>query len=162
MPYLGSFSSNDERLNTIWETAARTLHLCCQEYIWDGVKRDRLVWMGDMHPELMTLMAVFVSQHIAEASLDYMRMTTAADRWMNGMPSYTLWWIRCQHDWYHYTGNLEYLKTQHDYIRSVFTHLVEVIQDDAWGSKISGFLDWPTHNNQSAVAAGMHALILMT
>ena len=30
-----------------------------QEYLWDGVKRDRLVWLGDMHPEVMTVQSVF-------------------------------------------------------------------------------------------------------
>ena len=100
MPQLGAFTCSDERLNQIWATAARTLHLCCQEYIWDGIKRDRLVWMGDMHPEVMAMMAVFGPQQVLTDSLDYMRQTTPADRWMNTMPSYTLWWIRCQHDWY--------------------------------------------------------------
>lgn len=43
IPYLGSFRSNDERLNKIWETGAYTVHLNMQEYLWDGIKRDRLV-----------------------------------------------------------------------------------------------------------------------
>lgn len=162
MPYLGSFKCNDERLNTIWSTAARTLHLCCQDYIWDGIKRDRLVWMGDMHPELMTLMAVFGSQKVLPDSLDYMRETTPADKWMNGMPSYTLWWIRCQHDWFHYTGDLGYLKAQHTYIKNVFANLVKFIGSDNQCAISNGFLDWPTQNNPKAVAAGMHALMLMT
>ncbi|MBO6247700.1 MAG: hypothetical protein J6N54_02680, partial [Bacteroidales bacterium] len=48
IPYLGSFKSNDERLNQIWQTGAYTVHLNMQEYLWDGLKRDRLVWIGDM------------------------------------------------------------------------------------------------------------------
>ena len=39
---LGSFKCSDERLNRVFDTAARTVHLCCQDYIWDGIKRDRL------------------------------------------------------------------------------------------------------------------------
>lgn len=161
MSYLGSFTCSDERLNAIWATAARTLHLCCQDYIWDGIKRDRLVWMGDMHPELMTLMAVFGPQNVLPSSLDYMRKTTPADKWMNGMPSYTLWWIRCHHDWYRYTGDLDYLQCQQSYIRDVFAHLVKHIGEDNRFA-VTGFLDWPTQHNPAAVAAGMHALVLMT
>ena len=161
MPCLGSFKCSDPRLNAIWETAVRTLHLCCQEYIWDGIKRDRLVWMGDMHPELMTLIAVFGQQDIAPASLDYMRNTTPADQWMNGMPSYTLWWIRCQHDWYRYSGDVSYLKQHHDYIKAVFANLVEYIGPDDRCAMPDGFLDWPTQHNRKAVDAGMHALMLM-
>jgi hypothetical protein len=160
MAQLGSFTCNDERLNQIWATAARTLHLCCQEYIWDGIKRDRLVWMGDMHPEVMTLMAVFGPQPVLTESLDYMRRTTPADKWMNGMPPYTLWWIRCQHDWYRYTGDLAYLRAQQSYLRAVFANLVKHI-DAENRCALTGFLDWPTQHNPQAVAAGMQALMLM-
>mgnify|MGYP003607864529 FL=1 len=162
MAQLGSFKSSDERLNQVWSTAARTLHLCCQEFIWDGIKRDRLVWMGDMHPEVMSLMAVFGQQDVLPASLDYMRETTPAEKWMNTMPSYTLWWIRCQHDWYRYTGDLAYLKTQHGYIKAVFANLVKHIGADNRCALPSGFLDWPTQHNRKAVDAGMQALMLIT
>ena len=30
-----------------------------QDCLWDGIKRDRLVWIGDMHPETMSILAVF-------------------------------------------------------------------------------------------------------
>lgn len=162
MPYLGSFKCSDERLNTIWSTAAWTLHLCCQEYIWDGIKRDRLVWMGDMHPEVMGVMAIFGPQKVVNDSLDYMQKTTAANKWMNTMPSYTLWWIRCQHDWYQYTGNRDYLKKHHKYIKDVFSNLDRYIGKDNRCKLPNGFLDWPTEANRRAVDAGMHALMLQT
>jgi hypothetical protein len=162
LTYHGAFRCSDDRLNTIWATAARTLHLCCQDYIWDGIKRDRLVWMGDLHPELMTLMAVFGPQAVVNRSLDYMRQTTPADQWMNGMPSYTLWWVRCQHDWFHYTGDLAYLTEQHAYLRAVLERLAAFIGADDRCAMPGGFLDWPTQHNARAVAAGMHALMLMT
>ena len=44
-PYLGSFSCSDPLLNRIWDVGAYTVHLNMQEYIWDGIKRDRLVWV---------------------------------------------------------------------------------------------------------------------
>ncbi len=161
MQQLGSFKSSDERLNRVWATAARTLHLCCQDYLWDGIKRDRLVWMGDMHPEVSSLMAVFGKQDVLTTSLDYMRETTPPAKWMNTMPAYTLWWIRCQHDWYRYTGDLDYLKAQHAYLKAVFANLVKYIGPDN-RCTMGGFLDWPTQHNPKAVAAGMQALMLMT
>ncbi|MDR2816497.1 MAG: hypothetical protein LBB62_07330 [Proteiniphilum sp.] len=48
--YLGSFGSSDPRFDSIWITGAYTTHLNMQEYFWDGIKRDRLVWLGDFHP----------------------------------------------------------------------------------------------------------------
>jgi hypothetical protein len=161
MPYLGFFRCSDERLNEIWKTAAYTLHLCCQEYIWDGIKRDRLVWMGDMHPEVMSMMAIFGPQDVVNKSLDYMQATTPPERWMNNMPSYSLWWLRCQHDWYFYTGDLEYLRGRHEYIKALYANLDKFIDDQNKCVLPSGFLDWPSQANRPAVDAGMHALMLM-
>ncbi len=59
IPYLGSFKSNDERLNDIWMTGAYTVHLNMQEYLIEGLKRDRLVWAGDMYPEILAVNDVF-------------------------------------------------------------------------------------------------------
>lgn len=59
LPYLGSFRCSDERLTRIWETGAYTVHLNMQEYLWDGIKRDRLIWVGDLHPEMATILSVF-------------------------------------------------------------------------------------------------------
>lgn len=59
IPRLGSFRCSDETLNCIYDTAAYTCHLNMQQYIWDGIKRDRLVWAGDMHPEMLTVRTVF-------------------------------------------------------------------------------------------------------
>ena len=44
----GSFRCSDELVNRIFDTAAYTVELCMQTYIWDGIKRDRLVWVGDL------------------------------------------------------------------------------------------------------------------
>ncbi len=75
IPYLGSFRSDNKRLNDIWMTGAYTVHLNMQEYIWDGVKRDRLVWIGDLHPELMTVNTVFGYNEVIPKSLDLIRDT---------------------------------------------------------------------------------------
>jgi hypothetical protein len=58
IPYLGSFRCSDDRLNRIWQTGAYTVHLNMQDYLWDGIKRDRLVWLGDMHPEVSVINVV--------------------------------------------------------------------------------------------------------
>lgn len=161
MKRLGSFRCSDGRLNRIWNTAADTLHLCCQEYIWDGIKRDRLVWQGDMHPEICSILRVFgpEAREVVQASLDYMRDTTPSDKWMNTMPAYTLWWIRCQRDWWFFTGDDTYLKQQHRYLSEVIANLDKYIGADNH-CKLTGFLDWPTQHNKPAVKAGMQALML--
>ena len=50
----------DALLNRIIDTAAYTLKLNLQNgYIWDGIKRDRLVWSGDLHQEILLSMYLY-------------------------------------------------------------------------------------------------------
>ena len=79
IPYIGSFRSSDERLDRIWATGAYTVHLCMQEYLWDGVKRDRLVWVGDLHPEIMTVNSVFGYNEVVPRSLERLDGTRFLD-----------------------------------------------------------------------------------
>mgnify|MGYP003292454120 FL=1 len=162
IPYLGSFRSSNERLNKIWMTGAYTVHLNMQEYIWDGVKRDRLVWIGDLHPELMTVNTVFGYNEVIPKSLDLIRDTTPVPNWMNGISSYSIWWLLIHKDWYLYQGNLDYLKEQKEYMTTLFNHLITKI-DDKGKEMLDGtrFLDWPSSPNVKGVDAGLQALMVM-
>ena len=162
IPYLGSFQSDNERLNEIWMTGAYTVHLNMQEFIWDGVKRDRLVWIGDLHPELMTVNTVFGYNEVIPKSLDLIRDTTPLPNWMNGISSYSIWWLLIHKDWYLYQGNLDYLKQQKAYMTSLLDHLMTKI--DANGKETldgTRFLDWPSSPNVKGGDAGLQALMVM-
>ena len=162
IPYLGSFQSDNERLNEIWMTGAYTVHLNMQEYIWDGVKRDRLVWIGDLHPELMTVNTVFGYNEVIPKSLDLIRDTTPLPNWMNGISSYSIWWLLIHKDWYLYQGNLDYLKQQKAYMTALLDHLMTKI-DTNGKETLDGtrFLDWPSSPNVKGVDAGLQALMVM-
>lgn len=162
IPYLGSFHCSDSRLNDIWMTGAYTVHLNMQEYIWDGVKRDRLVWIGDLHPELMTVNTVFGYNEVIPKSLDLIRNTTPVPNWMNGISSYSIWWLLIHRDWYFYQGDLEYLKEQRVYMATLLEHLITKIGEDG-KENLDGtrFLDWPSSPNQKGVDAGLQALMVM-
>ncbi|MDR2041692.1 MAG: alpha-L-rhamnosidase [Tannerella sp.] len=163
IPYLGSFRSSDDRLNRIWLTGAYTVHLNMQEYIWDGIKRDRLVWLGDLHPEVMTVNTVFGYNDVIPKSLDLARDITPLPGWMNGMCSYSLWWIIIQRDWYKYQGNLSYLREQQTYLTELLQFLFTKV--DATGrEKLDGggrFLDWPSSPNAKGIDAGLQALMVI-
>jgi len=162
IPYLGSFECNDERLNKIWMTGAYTVHLNMQEYLWDGIKRDRLVWLGDMHPEVMTISSVFGYNPVVEKSLDLAKNTTPLPEYMNGISSYSIWWVIIQRDWYKYNGDLEYLSGQKEYLTSLLELLSTKIDDS--GMEVldgSRFLDWPSNENPEAIHAGLQSLMIM-
>ncbi len=163
IPWIGSFNSSDDRLNKIWEVGARTVHLNMQEYLWDGIKRDRLVWVGDMHPEVMTILSVFGYNEVVPKSLDMISEITELPEWMNGISSYSMWWILIHHQWYINNGDLEYLSANKEYI----FNLLEVLETKITPSgkeELDGgrFLDWPTSPNQDAVHAGLQSMMIMT
>jgi len=163
IPYLGSFTCNDERLNQIWMTGAYTVHLNMQDYLWDGAKRDRLVWLGDMHPEVMTINSVFGNNEVVPKSLDLARDLTPLPDWMNGISSYSMWWILIQRDWYYYQGDLDYLKQQKDYLAGLLKQLSSKIDADGNENLDGGrFLDWPSNENKKAIHAGLQSLMVMT
>jgi hypothetical protein len=134
-----------------------------QEYIWDGIKRDRLVWLGDLHPEVMTVNTVFGYNEVIPKSLDLARDITPLPGWMNGMCSYSLWWIIIHRDWYKYQGNLSYLKEQQEYLTNLLNILFTKV--DATGKeKLDGggrFLDWPSSPNVKGIDAGLQALMVI-
>lgn len=159
IPYIGSFKSSDERLNKIWETGAYTVHLNMQEYLWDGIKRDRLVWVGDLHPEISTVNSVFGYNEVVPKSLDLSRETTPLPGWMNGISTYSMWWIILHYDWYMQNGDLNYLKQQKSYLSGLVKQIVAKVGDDN-KEKLDGtrFLDWPSSENPKGIHAGLQAM----
>ncbi len=164
IPYLGSFKCSDTLLSKIWITGAYTVHLNMQDYLWDGIKRDRLVWVGDMHPETSTIAAVFGYNNVVPKSLDLARDITPVPEYMNGMVPYSMWWVLIQRDWYMHNGNLKYLKEQKDYLVKLLDHYTQKIDNNNSEKLDDGgrFLDWPSSENPKAIHAGLQAMLVMT
>ncbi len=162
IPYKGSFKCSNPRLDSIWATAAYTVHLNMQNYLWDGVKRDRLVWVGDMHPEVMTIANVFGDFGVVKKSLDFARVTSPLPGWMNGIAAYSMWWILIHHDLYMHTGDMEYLREQTSYMNRLFEVLAAGMDGDR--ENLQGgqrLLDWPTSENPDVIHTGYQALMVM-
>jgi hypothetical protein len=163
LEYQGSFDCSDPRLNRIWETGAYTVHLNMQDYLWDGIKRDRLVWIGDMHPETKTILSVFGNHDIIPRSLDLIRDETPLPKWMNGISSYSMWWVLIHHEWYGYTADRTYLGQQQKYLIALLKQLCDCVDSGGKERLPEGrFLDWPSRADTQATHAGLHALLVMT
>ena len=161
VPYRGSFESSDPLVDRIWQTAAYTTHLNMQRYLWDGIKRDRLVWIGDMQTEVMTILSVFGSHEIVPRSMDLVREETPPDRWMNDIASYSMWWILLQYDWYLGTGDRVYLETQKTYLKELAGRLCAQVDAEGTDTLRRHFLDWPSSSNPEGSRAGVCALLWM-
>src|SRR5699024_3046649 len=161
IPYLGSFRCDDERLNQIWDVGAYTVHLNMQDFLWDGIKRDRLVWVGDLHPEVSTVNTVFGYNEVVPRSLDQARDVTPLPGWMSGISTYSMWWIIIHHDWYMANGDLNYLQEQKSYLQSLVRQIVTKVKDGKEEMDGNRFLDWPSSEDPEAIHAGLQAMTIM-
>ena len=170
VPYLGSFECDDEVLNNVWNTAAYTVHINMLDYLIEGTKRDRLAWMGDLHPEISTVMAVFGNDDSIPRTLDMVRDDTPLDVdidpsaphkvWMNTIPSYTFWWIKIHRDWYWQGGDLKYLMEQKDYMYKAVEMILSRISADGSVDFHSFFVDWSSNNTDSMESGFRGCLVI--
>lgn len=166
IPYVGSFRCSDSRLDRIWMTGAYTVHLNMQEYLWDGIKRDRLVWLGDMHPEVSTIMSVFGADSVVPRSLDLACRQYPLPRWINDISTYSLWYLIIQHDWFMHGGDIAFLTRHKDYITGLIDRIESRVDrdgtehiEDGTVTQLTRFLDWPSSPDKAGVEAGYRAMV---
>ena len=155
---VGSFECSDELLNEIWRVGAYTVYLNMGEYLWDGVKRDRLVWLGDMHPEAATIYAVYGNHPCIKSSLELIKSETPPSKWINEIPSYSFWWVINQYDWYMRTGDLDYLKEQEDYLIAIIERAY-AISVDAPTDNFEFFVDWSSNSDEESKRVGFYSVM---
>lgn len=154
--------TNDPLLNQIIETAAYTLKLNFQNgYIWDGIKRDRLVWCGDLHPEILTSLYIFGKTNNVPNCLDFLRENTLPGCWINNIPSYSAWWVVNLCDYVQFTGETEYFEKNYDYAEEILRQFDGLIDEDGTMHLPGYFLDWPSKGTPDA-PAGVAALVYWT
>lgn len=162
LEYKGSFECDDTRLNEIWQTGAYTVHLCLQDYIWDGIKRDRLVWMGDMHPEIMAAASVFGKIGVVERSLDWLRDETVPPKFMNGMPAYSLSWVMAHRDWFRFHGDLGYLQEQREYLIGLLRQFLDMVEKQTPDALDNfRYIDWANPKGGPRCIGGGAAFVLL-
>ena len=160
LPLLGDFKCDNELVNRIWQTAVKTVYLCMQEYLWDGIKRDRLVWLGDMHPETSVILSAFGAAACVPKSLDLGRDDGDVDGWMNYFPSYSMQWVRNQYLWFMYTGDMTYLKEQQTYMCALLRRFCDRIDDSGNMEFENYFVDWSSNETPSQ-KAGFRAVAVL-
>ncbi len=171
----GSFACSDPTLDAIWELSATTLHLCMQNEVWDGVKRDQLPWMGDLYTEALAAyhvlgdasggsgdagrlvrhtLAVLAEVGPAPARpVEQARYPGLAAIWrggrgdshdINGIPSYTMWWLVGLADYLRYTGDTGLIWELAGEIRATLDHISRSVGEDGLWRLRDGwdFVDW--------------------
>lgn len=155
------YTGKDKRIKEIYEVAKRTVDLCSSSgFVWDGIKRDRLVWIGDMHPEMLALTTLYGRMAIIENSLDFIKKQTPLPGWMNGFPTYSMWWIIILADYYKTTKAKTFVKKQIMYLIELIEQMDGCIKENGELNYPGYFLDWPTHNQPDEIH-GVPAINIM-
>lgn len=160
LPYFekeGYIKTDDALLNEIIDTAFYTLKLNFQNgHIWDGIKRDRLVWSGDLHQEIISSVYLFGDNRNVVNSLSFLREEAPTDGWLNGIPSYSAWWVINLCDYCIMTGNTAFFRNNEDFARSILSSINRCIKEDGTmdfempEDSQRYFLDWPTMHTEDA------------
>lgn len=159
---VGSFRCSDPELDAIWETGRHTVKCNMQDYLWDGIKRDRLIWLGDMYPEVMSILSSYGAVDVVPRSLEFVTENYELPGWINGMSSYSIWWLLIQARWFEYSGDIDFLNSSKVYLTGLLNQLCEHVGMDGHENLDgSRFLDWPSRADKQAVDTGLHALLMM-
>ena len=146
------YRGKDKDIAKIFSTAKRTVDLCAAgDYLWDGIKRDRLVWIGDIHPEMLALTTLYGRMEIIERSLNFVKRQTPLPNFMNNFPTYSMWWIIIVADYLSATNAEDFAKKQIEYIKGLIDLMSDNVSEDGELCYPFLFVDWQTHEKPDEI-----------
>ena len=124
----GAFACSDETLTDIWATSAHTLRQCTHGLLLDGIKRDRVPWMGDLAVSVPAAAYAFPDRALAERG--FIALGQPVSGYVNGIVDYSLWWLICLADYARYFDGADFLATVADDVDAALATLAEEADDD--------------------------------
>lgn len=154
---INDFKCEDELLNKIYKTSVRTVSLCVQNRIWDGIKRDRLVWIGDMEPEIHALLRVYGHVPQIDSTLETAKISNPMPCWINGIPSYSAWFLLIVYDIYETDSKPDVVYKHLDYLNQIINIFDTTIDENGnidftksnLPNSMPYFIDWPTYKEEN-------------
>jgi len=159
--YRGQFACSDPLLTRIWYVGAYTVHLCMQNEVWDGVKRDQMPWMGDAHVEHLAIYAAFGEYALARRTLRVLRELGPPGGHINGIASYSMWWVIGLRDYWLHSGDAAFLRRMHEPLVAMLRFLENDLDDEGCYAKRNPggtFVDWSTLSPAQELA-GTHWIL---
>jgi alpha-L-rhamnosidase len=120
-PRRGGFACDDPALTAIWSTAAYTLRSCMQTFLIDGIKRDRMPWIGDHALGVLTNAFTFADGAIVRDTLTALGRPRGG--YINGIADYSLWWVISQGLYQRYFDDTDHLAREAERIEDFLTDL---------------------------------------
>lgn len=143
--YRGAFACSNDNLTRIWMHSAYTLRLCLQDFIIDGLKRDRLPWVGDLVMSMLVDAYTFGEAEIVRRTLTALGRAGIAKTHLNGIIDYSLWWLIAQDQFQLYFGDPEHLRREWPRIEDAAERLSAACDADGFLLVDPGtwlFIDW--------------------
>eukprot|EP00984_Skeletonema_dohrnii_P010549 scaffold4110_cov77-Skeletonema_dohrnii-CCMP3373.AAC.14 len=170
-------SDNNILDRNIWDCAAATLKLCIhQNFIVDGIKRDRLPWLGDVVVSLMANAYSFHDMECIRWSLSVLgrcgmeklycnannnaleeevdARVQVAESHVNGIVDYSLWFFICHWLYQRYFGDESFLRQEWPLLETRLVNLIQWCSDKNKGWFIEHesewiFIDWTVEGDKS-------------
>lgn len=146
----GGIKTSNRRWAALQSVGVRTLDLCSNGFLIDGIKRDRLPWAGDLAVSLLANAYVYGDAEIVRRTLSVM---DAYEGDVNGIVTYSMWTIICHDLNQLYFGDAAFLKDRWWRIKERIEDLVSRTGDD--GLVVRGldwvFVDWADPQSKTAM-----------
>lgn len=152
----GSFASDNEIINKVWEAAAYTFHLNSREFFLDGIKRDRWVWSGDAYQSYMIQNYLFFDKEIVKRTILALRGKDPVEQHINTILDYSFYWIISLYDYYKNFGDLEFVRLQYSKMKTLLAFCEESVDENGFVTGRPGdwiFIDWSEMDKTGAISA---------
>lgn len=165
----GMFRCCDDRINRIFGVAENTISLCVRkDDIWDGIKRDRVMWIGDYYPELLGAAALYgdISQFRKVLS----SISDFKGKWVNMIPAYSAWWIISLQKYHEMFGRDDFVRGLLPYAKQIVDDFSVIVRENgevsyrdnrlAYFPGNEFFIDWPTNQTRDSEIGWRYLVII--
>lgn len=141
----GSFRCNDELINRIWEIGAYTMDLTTREFFVDGIKRDRWTWSGDAIQSYLMNYYLRFDNACVRRTIRQLRGKDPVTAHINTIMDYTFYWFKSVHDYYTYTGDIEFVREIYPRMQTMMRYVLSRTNADGMAEGQNDdwiFVDW--------------------
>jgi hypothetical protein len=159
--YRGAFACSDERLTRIWMNSAFTLRSCMNDLMLDGLKRDRLPWIGDQAMNLTVDAYTFADAEIFRRTFTALGRNGVEASDINGIVDYSLWWVINQDRFQLFFDDPEYLRREWPRIRALLNFMEARCTADGFLQPRPGawlFIDWGAEDDKRFTNVSLQAM----
>ena len=167
---IGLFSSSDYQLNQIWEISKHTVRMCAQDTIIDCPAYEQALWTGDSYNislmnyytfgnyDLVKRCLRLISKSVYRSPLPESHVPSG---WQNVLTAWSILWMKACHEYYRYTGDIEYIKEVYPELKLTVQRFQEFINQDglleisAWN-----MLDWAPMDTEHNIVTHQNALLV--